>query len=115
MANTPNLDLPTAPAGNFNISAMYNDAMQVLDALAQLAVLDKDLTAPPVTVDGDKGKRWLIATGATGAWAGQPAGTIALCTAATLWRYLPPKEGYTAWVVDEALEYRYEAGVWVLA
>lgn len=112
--STPNLGLLTAPNGSTNISAAYNDAMQVIDALLHLAVLDKDLTAPPVTVAGDAGKRWIVAAAPTGAWAGQ-AGNVALCTGATLWRFLVPKEGWEAWVVDEAVKYRYESGAWVVA
>lgn len=111
---TPNIGLPTAPSGSTNISAVYNDAMQVLDALTPLVVIDKDLAVPPVTVDGDAGKRWLVAAGGTGAWGTFPTGTIALCTAANQWRALPPKEGFKAWVIDELAEYRYSAGAWAL-
>jgi hypothetical protein len=110
---TPNIGLPTAPNGSTNISAAYNDAMQVLDALTQLAVEDKDLTVAPTTLDTDAGKRWIVATGASGVWAGQ-AGNIALCTAADQWRFLPAQEGFKAWVIDEGADYRYTGGAWVL-
>lgn len=111
--STPNIGLQTVPNGSTNISAAYNDAMQVLDALTQLAVLDKDLNAPPATVAGDAGKRWIVAAGPTGAWAGQ-AKAVALCTGANVWRFLPPAEGWEAWVVDEAKKYRYTGGAWAM-
>lgn len=108
---TPNIDLPTVPNGQTNISAAFNDAMQLIDALLHLTVEDKDLSAPPATVSGDVGKRWIIGAAPTGDWAGH-AGKIALCTAAGLWRIIPAREGYEAWVIDEGAKYRYESGTW---
>lgn len=108
---TPNINLPTVPSGQTNLSVAFNDAMQLLDALVQLAVEDKDLSAPPATVSGDVGKRWIIGAAPTGDWAGH-AGEIALCTAPSLWRIIPAREGYEAWVIDEGAKYRYKSGAW---
>ena len=111
---TPNISLQTVPNGQTNISAAYNDAMQVIDALLHLAVEDKDLSAPPATVAGDIGKRWIIGAAPTGDWSGS-AGKIALCTGENLWRIIDAKEGFEAWVIDESEKYRYESGAWVVA
>lgn len=108
---TPNINLPTTPSGATNISAAYNDAMQLIDALLHLAVEDKDLSAPPVTVAGDIGKRWIIGAAPTGDWSGE-AGNIALCTGENLWRIIKSKEGFEAWVIDEGAKYRYKSGAW---
>lgn len=108
---TPNLALPTTPNGNTNISSAYNDAMQLLDALVYLSVLDKDLTAPPTTTLPDVGKRWIVGPAATGLWAGKD-GQIAIATGADLWVFVAPFAGFKAWVVDEALDYKYDAGAW---
>lgn len=110
---TPNLNLPTVPNGQTNISAAYNEAMQIIDALTPLAVQDKDLAAPPTTTGGDVGKRWIVAAAATGAWAGQ-SGKIALCTAADVWAFINPPPFVVAYVIDEAEEYRNMSGTWTI-
>lgn len=111
MANTPNIDLAEYPTGSLQPSAPYNDAMQVIDALMRPGgiIEDKDLTTPPTTVADDAGKRWIIPTGATGAWAGRED-QIALCTAATVWRYFVPTEGWRVYILDENLGYTYGGG-----
>jgi hypothetical protein len=44
----------------------HNVALRLLDGLVQLALLDRDLTAPPGSpADGD---RYIVASGATGDW-----------------------------------------------
>lgn len=111
---TPNLGLPTAPNGQTNVSIAFNDAMQMIDALLPLVVQDKDLAAPPVTVLGDVGKRWIIAAAPTGAWLGQ-VGKVALCTDANVWVFIDPPPYIRAYVIDEAAEYRRGAtAVWTI-
>ncbi len=111
MSTTPNLDLELVPSNSLQPSVPVNDALQVLDALVQLAVEDKDLTAPPTTTSGDAGKRWIVGSSATGDWAGHDD-EIALCTGSGMWRFIPPREGFRAWVIDEAEDYRYTSGAW---
>lgn len=113
MSETPNIPLTEYPTGALTPSAPYNDAMQVIDALMRPGgrIQDKDLTTPPTTVSADVGKSWIIPSGATGAWAGK-TGQIALCTAATLWRYFVPEEGWLADVLDEDTNYRYTGSAW---
>lgn len=109
---TPNLALPTSPSGATDISAAYNEAVQIIDALLPLVVEDKDLNAPPTTVSGDIGKRWIIGTVPTGAWAGK-AGQVALCTDANAWKYIVAPLYTKATVLDEvAAEYRREPTGW---
>lgn len=108
---TPNLGLPTIPNGNTYSSAAFNDAMQLIDAMTPLIVLDKDLASPPTTTSADIGKRWIVAASPTGDWTGH-AGDVALCTGENLWRFISPKDGYKAFVVDEAEDYRYLSGTW---
>lgn len=109
--STPNLGMPNVPTGTLEPSVPLNDALQLLDAVVQLAVEDKDLTAPPTTVSGDVGKRWIVGGSATGAWTGHDA-EIALCTGADLWRYFDPKEGWVAHVSDENLRYEFDGSAW---
>lgn len=95
MSNTPNLALTEVPQNSTQPSYPVNASLRVLDSVAQLAV-ETTTNTPPTTVVGDIGKRWIIGTSPTGAWAGH-AGKVALCVGATLWQYLTPKEGWAAY------------------
>lgn len=109
---TPNLNLPTSPAGATDISVNYNETIQIVDALFPLVVQAMDLTAPPTTVSGDVGKRWLVAASATGAWAGQD-GKVALCTAADVWKFIAVPVWHYLRDLDTAADYRQTAaGTW---
>lgn len=109
--STPNIDLPVVPSGQTNLSIAFNDAMQIIDALVQLVVEDKDLSAPPSTDESDVGKRWIVGASPSGDWSGH-AGKIALCVGEDLWKIIEPKDGFTAYVLDEDEDYRYLSGSW---
>lgn len=73
--------------------------IKMLGALVGCAVKDRDLTAPPGSpVNGD---RYLIAAGATGAWAGKD-GQIAVRVSGA-WEYYIPLVGWLVYVEDESL------------
>jgi len=108
MANSANLALPYLEAAQSQKHVTLNEAVSGLDTLVQLAVLDRDLAAPPASpAEGD---RYLVAASPTGAWAGQ-AGKIAAWQAGA-WSFRAPRNGWMAWVLDEALPVFYEAGAW---
>jgi len=75
----------------------------------QLSVLDRDLTAPPGSpADGD---RYIVASGATGDWAGWDL-NVALWTDGA-WLRLPPRTGWRAWLEDEGLLLVYDGATWI--
>ena len=87
------------PRGQAQKHVTHNEALRLLDGLVQLSVLDRDLTAPPGSpADGD---RYIVASGATGDWAGWDL-NVALWTDGA-WLRLPPRTGWRAWVEDEGL------------
>ena len=49
MSNTPNLSLPYILPGQAQKHVTHNEAITALDAITQLAVLDRTRTAPPET------------------------------------------------------------------
>ncbi|MFZ5834009.1 MAG: DUF2793 domain-containing protein [Pseudomonadota bacterium] len=108
MPNSANLALPYLEAAQSQKHVTVNEALGGLDTVVQLAVLDRDLAAPPVSpVEGD---RYLVAASPSGAWAGQ-AGKIASWQGGA-WIFRTPRNGWMAWVLDEALPVFYEAGAW---
>jgi hypothetical protein len=55
MSNTTHLQLPYLLASQAQKHVTHNEALRLLDAMVQLAVLDRDLTAPPGSpADGDR-------------------------------------------------------------
>lgn len=108
---TPNLNLPTVPGGQTNISTAYNESMQIIDAVNPLIFQAIHLTTPPTTTGADVGKRWVPATGATGAWAGHD-NELAICTAADVWRFLPPVVGWRGQNLYDGIPYRWTGSAW---
>jgi hypothetical protein len=86
-----------------------NDDLNMLDGLVQIAVIDKDLLAPPgSSSDGD---RYIVAGPTpTGLWAGH-AGQVAHKVNGA-WTFYPPKAGWTAFVIDEGALYVRSATAW---
>jgi hypothetical protein len=108
MSNTANLILPYLDPAQAQKSVTHNQALTTLDAVTQLAVLDRTLTAPPGSpVDGE---RHLVAAGATGAWAGMDYNVAAYQSGA--WYFYPPREGWLCWVAAETLALIYTGGAW---
>ena len=100
MTDTPNLALPFIAGGQAQKHVTHNEALRILDAAVQLAVLDVTRTAPPSSPAD--GQRHVVAAGATGAWAGKSA-AIAIWQDGA-WAYLVPKPGWHLWsIADDAL------------
>jgi hypothetical protein len=110
MDATSNLSLPFIVAAQAQKHVTHNEALRVLDAVVQLSVLDRDLTAPPVSPA--EGARYIVAGSPTGAWAGH-AGSIAAFQDGA-WAFYAPEEGWRAWVADEARLYAWTVSAWVL-
>ena len=83
-------------------------AAVAVDAVVPIGVLDADRTAPPTTpAEGD---RHIIASGATGAWAGHADAVAAYQDGA--WRFLVPKPGWCAWCDADGALLVYDGTAW---
>lgn len=102
------LSLPLIQAAQAQKHVPHNEALRVLDAIIQLSVTDRNLTTPPGSpAEGD---RHLVASGASGAWAGQ-AGRIAVYEAG-LWAFYQPQPGWRAWVEAESALVVWNGAAW---
>jgi len=108
MTDTVNLGLPCIEGSQAQKHVTHNDALRILDTLVQLAVLDRDLTAPPGSPS--EGQRWIVKTGATGLWAGHDNAVAAWQDGA--WLFSPPKTGWMAFVVDEGTLLVWNGSAW---
>ena len=107
--DSPILALPLILPSQAQKHVTHNEAVMLLDALVHLAVISRALSAPPVTpAEAD---RYIVATGASGDWAGQ-AGRIALRQDGA-WRFLVPNPGFRAWVVAENTAATWTGTAWV--
>jgi hypothetical protein len=108
MTTTPHLALPLIAAAQAQKHVTHNEALFAVDALLHCAVKDKDLAAPPASpAEGD---RYIVAGGATGAWAGK-TGQVA-ARQDEVWRFYPPQAGWIAFVVDGLQLYHFNGTAW---
>ncbi len=106
---TPNISLPYIAAAQAQKHVTHNAALDLLDGLVQLSVKDRDLTAPPGSpAEGD---RYIVATGAAGAWAGWD-GDVAVYSGG-VWVRLAPQEGWRVWIEDESVLVVRISGTWL--
>jgi len=109
--STSKLGLPLLAAGQAQKHVTVNESLIHLDSLVQLSVLDREHAAPPA--DPDDGDRYVVASGATGAWAGK---TDAIAVAdGGAWLFLIPQEGWLCWDVGARTLLGFADGEWAPA
>ncbi|MCG8507085.1 MAG: DUF2793 domain-containing protein [Sphingomonadales bacterium] len=106
---SPRLAVPYILAAQSQKEVTHNDGLNVLDALVQAVVEDRDLTAPPGAPA--EGQVWIVAAAATGDWAGHDGELAQFIGGA--WKFHTPFEGLIAWLADEDVFARYDGAVWV--
>lgn len=108
MATTTHLKLPFLEAAQAQKHVTHNEALRVLDAVAQASVLDKDLATPPGSpANGD---RYIIAATATDDWLGKENDIVIWQDNA--WAFHTPQDGWLAWVADEGKFYVWSGSAW---
>lgn len=108
---TANLKMPYIIAAQAQKHVTHNEALRVLDAITQLSVVDRDVSAPPEQpVDG---VRYIVPAGASGPWADH-TGTVAAYQDGG-WIFYEPVVGLRAWVADEKVLVAWDGESWVMA
>lgn len=102
------LGLPYIMPSQAQKHVTHNEAVRILDALVQLAVLDRHVSAPPPSPGS--GDRYIVPSGATGAWAGHDGKVAAFLDGG--WVFLAPRPGWITWIVDEATLLHWNGGAW---
>jgi len=109
MSESTHLKLPFIGAAQAQKHVTHNEAIRRLDAIVQLSAIDRDLAAPPA--DPSEGDRYIVASGATGAWAGQDLNVAAWLDGT--WEFFAPQEGWLAWPRDEDKLLIWNGTAWV--
>lgn len=96
---TDRYGLPLLQAGQSQKEVTHNEAIVRADALLHPAVESRMLASPPVSPA--PGQAWIVASGASGEWAGHD-GSIAANHAGG-WIFIAPSEGFLVWVKNEGV------------
>src|SRR2546423_1212240 len=111
MSASANLALPFIEGGELLPDVTLNETLRLLDTLVQLAIVDRDLTAPPGSPA--EGQRWIVKATPTGAWGGH-ANHIAAWQDGG-WVFCEPQTGWFAYVIDEGAMLAWSGSAWVSA
>jgi hypothetical protein len=111
MSTSANLALPFIEGGELLPDVTLNEALRLIDTLVQLAVVDRDLMAPPGSPS--EGERWIVKATATGAWTGHVDQIAAWQDGE--WVFAIPRVGWLAYVIDEGTLLTWDGGAWVSA
>jgi hypothetical protein len=108
MIQTTNLALPLLAAAQAQKHVTHNEAIAMLDALAQIAVKARGWTDAPA--DPAIGDRYIVGSDATGAFARQED-AVAWFDAG-VWRFLVPQAGWLAFVEDVGSFVLFDGAAW---
>jgi hypothetical protein len=113
MSASANLALPFIEGGELLPDVTLNETLRLIDTLVQLAILDRDLNAPPGSPA--EGQRWIVkaSPAPTGAWAGHGNNVAAWQDGA--WVFCVPQVGWFAYVIDEGTLVAWNGSAWVSA
>ncbi|MBL8590873.1 MAG: DUF2793 domain-containing protein, partial [Methylobacteriaceae bacterium] len=107
MADTTRLQLPYLDAAQAQKHATHNEALRRLDALVQLAVIERRASPPAAPAEG---ARYLVDVGASGAFAGHDGEIAAFDDGAFV--FLTPRAGWILFIEAEQRVFVRVAGVW---
>lgn len=113
MSASANLALPFIEGGELLPDVTLNETLRLIDTLLQLAIVDRDLNAPPGAPS--EGQRWIVkaSPSPTGAWAGHGNHIAAWQDGG--WVFCTPQVGWFAYVIDEGALVAWSASAWVNA
>ncbi len=107
-ATSTRFGLPFLFAAQSQREFFVNEALARIDC-ALHPVIDGELAAPPA--NPGEGAVWLVAPGATGAWAGHDGDLAAFDAGA--WTFVAPQPGMRAWERVAARAMVFSNGVWL--
>lgn len=109
MAETSQFQIPILAAAQAQKHVTVNEALAILDCVAQLRFLSATVTTPPlINVDGDA---YVVPVGAADAWLGKD-GKLAVYVNG-LWRFLTPKPGWQAFNVETGTNQLFDGTAWL--
>jgi hypothetical protein len=108
MTGSTHLGLPYIDAAQAQKHVTHNEALRMLDAIVQLSVTARNVVSTPVSPA--EGGRWLVGSGATGAFAGNTNNVAVFQDG--LWRFFVPQKGWHAYVESEGAFILFDGTNW---
>eukprot|EP01037_Dinobryon_pediforme_P009565 gene9565-9641_t len=108
MTSTVHLGLPYIDAAQSQKHVTHNQALQTLDTVVQLSIAVRNILAPPATLPANP--RYLVGTGATGAFAGYDGCIAAYVDGA--WTFAAPQAGWRLFVEVESVFLIFDGTSW---
>lgn len=109
MSETTSFKLPLLQPSQAQKHVTVNEALVRLDGMAQITLLSRAVVTPPAAFsDGDC---YAVPTGGSDGWSGQD-GKLALASNGG-WIFVDPRDGWTAWLVDEHKRVQFVSGDWL--
>ncbi|PYF11812.1 uncharacterized protein DUF2793 [Rhodobacter viridis] len=108
---TPLLGLPLILPSQAQKHVTHNEALSLLDAIVQLAVLGRLLSTPPASPQ--TGDRYIVAPGGAAGWSGQDA-AVALWTGSG-WLFATPQPGWVARDLSDGAVLVFDGTAWGVA
>lgn len=109
MIETAHFKLPLLQPSQAQKHVTVNEALLLLDGLAQLRLASRSLVTPPAS--SDEGDCYAVPDAATDAWDSKD-GKIAIWINGG-WVFVTPQIGWRAWVLDESAEAVFKDGAWI--
>ena len=106
--HSANLNLPFIMPSQAQKHVTHNEALQQLDAIVQLSVVQVNALTPPVTPE--PGDCYALGNGPTGEWSGQD-NNIAY-RADNGWVFITPQDGWRCWDLSSNSMLYFYAGAW---
>lgn len=108
MTDTLQFGLPLIAPQQAQKHVTVNEALGRLDALAQIVLVSRAQTTPPLTQP--EGQAWALPAAPVNQWAGQ-GGKIAIYLNGG-WVFVTPRRGWRAFVADEGVELFHDGVQW---
>ena len=109
MSETAQFQLPLIAPSQAQKHVTVNEALSILDCVAQLRVLSGTMTTPPAT--GTEGDAYLVPAGATDAWSGED-GRLAVHVNGG-WRFVTPKTGWQCFNTETGTNLLFDGTAWL--
>lgn len=110
MTNTTNLNLPYILPAQAQKHVTHNEALQALDAMVHLSVVDNSLNSPPQNLN--EGARYIIAASPADDWAGREGQIAAWQNGA--WSFFSPQKGWLCWIENQNELQVFDGAGWMI-
>lgn len=109
MAETHQFDMPLLAGSQAQKHVTVNEALAILDAVAQFRIASASISTPPTALAD--GTAYLIPTAATGVWTGLE-GQIAIAVNDG-WRFVTPKAGWQVFNAETGATQLFDGFAWL--